>query len=70
MVNKVPTEERITLGLKKSTVSSQTITASTFAPSPVLKTAPKFPGFSTASNTTINGLSGNFNVDKSDDFVL
>ena len=57
-VNAAPTDERIRLGLKRSVRGSHTITASTPAASAERSTAPRLPGFSTLSSTTISGLSG------------
>src|SRR5690606_34200667 len=59
LVNTVPTLLLMTLGLKKSTKGSHTNNKSTPAPSQVRKTAPRFPGFSTDSKTTISAFSFN-----------
>src|SRR5690606_605185 len=55
-VNTQPTLERMILGLYKSVLGLAIITASTFAASAVLKSAPILPGFSGASATKINGF--------------
>src|SRR5690349_23826215 len=47
----VPREARTALGLKGSVRGSARMTASTPAPSALRSTAPRFPGFSTASRT-------------------
>ena len=52
-----PMLERIRLGLYISVRGSHTMTASAPAASALLRTAPRLPGFSTASSTTTRGFS-------------
>lgn len=56
MEKAAPCEARITLGLKRSVTGSQTSKASQPAESAVRRSAPRLPGFSTASTTSNSGL--------------
>ena len=56
-VNTAPIELRIRLGFHKSVNASHTTTASAPAASALRRIAPKLPGFSTRSTTTIKGFS-------------
>ena len=67
---RAPSDALIRFGLYRSVRGSHTMTASAPAASALRKTAPRFPGFSTLSRTTIRGEEDNLSSCRGRSFIL